>query len=111
LSEVSERFIRETAGESMLREHYDMDGPAVHQMSTSDIMHSLGLRMADHNYTNRKNEVLESLRRITGQSVAKKFQVDGVRAYGYRMPQRKLLKIKPDLQAVPVIPFKDFSFL
>jgi len=111
LSEVSERFIRETAGESMLREHYNMDGPPVHQMATPDIMQSLGLRMADHNYTNRKNEVLEALRRITGQSVAKKFQVDGVRSYGYLMPQRKLGKMKPNLEEVPAIPTTDLPFM
>jgi len=111
LSEVSERFIRESAGESMLRESFDMDAPAIHWLSTTEIMHAVGLRMSDHNYVAKKNEVLESLRRITGQGTAKRFQRNGAREYGYKMPQHKVSKIKPVFEAVPEMPKADYDFM
>ena len=112
LSEVSERFIRETAGESMLREQYDMDGPCVHWATITEIMQSLGMRMTDHNYVQRKNEALESLRRISGQTTTKKFSRDGKRHNGYKVPQRIMQKIQPQLSVVPGSPFKpSFDFL
>ena len=101
LSESSEKFIRETAGEAMLADNFELDGPAVHWMTGAEIMLALGMRMNEHNYTTRKSEVLSTIRRITGQSTIKKFSRDGKRLTGYRMPQKKEQKMGASLAVVP----------
>ena len=104
LSNSSEKFVRETAGEAMLKEHFDLDGPAVHWMTGAEIMQTLGVRMNEHNYTSRKNEVLATIRRITGQSTIRKFSREGKSFKGYRMPQKKEQKMGAELAVVPGMP-------
>lgn len=114
LSEASERFIRETAGESMLKEVFDMEGPVMQWMTGAEICTAVGLTTRDFSFIARKAEILETVRRITGQSIIKKFTRDGERLSGYMMPQRILRKMPAELKVVPTAPSgaaAEFDFL
>ena len=103
LSEVSEAYIRSSPGETMLKEIYDLDAPCVHQVTTVELMQSLGLSVRDNAFATRKSEIMEAMRRITGQK-AKQFRRDGEKFYGYKVPQRKEKKMAAQLSVVPVAP-------
>ena len=104
LNEVSEDFIRETPGETMLKDVYNMDGPSVHDVTAVELMTSLGMSVKDHSFAVRKGEVLEALRRLTGQRKRKHFRRDGEVLSGYKVPQRREKKMVAALSIVPTVP-------
>ena len=110
LDKVSEEYIRHSPGETLLREHFDMEGPLVHWMSNEDIMGLMGLRSRDPHYVTRSNEVYDAIRRITGGKQTRKM-ANGVRSYGYMMPQARTQKMVPALAVVPPQPKIDLDFL
>ena len=103
LSRVSEEYIRQTPGETLLREYFDMEAPAIHWMSNEDIMGIMGMRPRDHNFVSRSHEVYDAIRRITGGKQSRKM-VEGVRHYGHMMPQARTQKMVPALSVVDVEP-------
>jgi len=112
LDRVSEEFVKHTAGETMLRECFDMDGPLIEVVSTQEIMTTCGLMTSDHNYGVRKNELMSAIRRITGQQRQSSHRVGGVVEKGYKMPRRLGAGGKARLTAVSM-PFEasDFPWL
>ena len=113
LDEVSEQFIKESPGETLLKEIYDMDAPAIYWVTAIELMTSLGVSIKDHGFSMRKNEVLETLRRLTGQRRRKSFRRDGEKFGGYKVPQKKERKMAAQLSVVPVVPTieTDWDFL
>lgn len=112
LSEVSEAYIRETTGEAMLKDHYEMNAPAVHWVTTADLMSGLGFSIKDPGYAARKQEVIAAIKRITQQRSVGIFRQDGEVVRGWRLPQRKLRKMAANLSVVPVVPdIEEFDFL
>ena len=115
LNEVSERYIKESAGETALRDHYDLDGPAVHWMTSTELMNSLQISTMDHNYSARKTEVLNTIKRVFFQRGSRTFRRDGAVLKGWLLPQPKMGKVATIMTAVPVNPFdktaKGFDFL
>ena len=110
LDRVSEEYIRQTPGETLLREYFDMEGPPTHWMTNEDVMAVMGMRPRDPNYVTRSNEVYDAIRRITGLKQQRKM-VDGVRHYGHMMPQTRSQKMVPDLAVVPGAPKTNLDFL
>ena len=108
LNEVSEQYVRHSAGETILRERFDMDAPAIHYMSVDQIMEHCGLHVNDGQYATRKREILEALRRVTGQGNAKRIQKDGRRQFCYKVPQTRMASLIPDLAAVDKAAIDDF---
>ncbi len=112
LDEVSEAFIRETPGESALKDVYDMSAPAVHWITTTELMTSLGFSIKDSGYAARKTEVLSTLKRMTDQRIVGQFRRDDEKLRGYKVPQRKLRKMAAQLSVVPVVPStEDYDFI
>ena len=108
LSEVSEQYVRHTAGETLLRERFDMDGPVVHEMSIDEIMETCGLHINDSQYAGRKREILDALRRITGQANAKRVQKNGRRQFCYKVPQTRMASLIPEMSVVGKAAIDDF---
>ena len=103
LSKVSEDFIRMSQGEQLLKECFDMEAPAVHWMTIQEIMQALGVDTRAHNANSIREQVTATIRRITGQRQTEKFTRGDQRPRGYRMPQRVLKKMSPQLSVVATV--------
>ncbi len=109
LNEVSEGFVKESVGEGMLREAFDMDAPRVDTLTTTEIMFSCGLSVADHTYGARKGEVLQAIKRITGQHRSFSVRRGGRVTRGFKMPPKIGAASKAKLTVV-ALPFEPEMF-
>ena len=105
LNRVSEEFIKESAGETMLQECFDMNAPLVDILTSQEIMQACGVITSDHNYATRKSEVLAAIKRMTNQHRRYSFRREGKILKGYKMPPRLGAAGKAKLSVV-AMPFE-----
>ena len=99
-SAIAEQFIQQSPGETLLRQYFDIDGPAVQQLTNDDVLEVVGIRPKDQYYHARSREVFQTIKRLGFKSW--RGMKDGKRARGYVLPRT----LTATLQAVNAAPFQ-----